>query len=443
VVKPATIILVTNTNDSGLGSLRDALAVANDGDTIDATGVSGTILLTSGHLNVDEDVTISGPGANHLTVDGDGQSRVFFINLGRTVTIDGLTVENGYSDYGAGIYNLRAMLTVSNCIISGNSGGGISNDEGALMVSNCIISGNSDLGGISAGTGPSGIATITIDNSTISGNSASYGGGVLNSASGYAELTITDSTISGNSAELGGGIYNSTSGSQGAYSTVTLRNSTVDDNSASDGGGIYSSAGRPNRASLSVENSTISHNSASNNGGGIYNAAGGTFSSAGVTVINSTLSGNSANANGGGICNLAAGGGFATLVLGNTILNAGTLGENIFNEAATVNSVGYNMSSDDGGGLLTGSGDHINTDPVLGPLQDNGGLTLTHALLPGSPGINAGAPSFTPPPFYDQRGTGFDRIVNGRIDIGSFEVQAPRPSPTPRPRPTAHPRLTP
>src|SRR5207237_6036332 len=65
----------------------------------------------------------------------------------------------------------------------------------------------------------------------------------------------------------------------------------------------------------------------------------------------------------------------------------------------------------------------INTDPMLGPLQDNGGPTFTHALLPASPAIDTGDPNFTPPPFFDQRGPGFDRVVNGRIDIGSFEVQ--------------------
>ena len=103
-------------------------------------------------------------------------------------------------------------------------------------------------------------------------------------------------------------------------------------------------------------------------------------------------------------------------------------------DSGTITSDGYNLSSDDGGGFLIGPGDQINTDPMLGPLQDNGGPTLTHALLPGSPAIDAGDPSFTPPPFYDQRGPGFDRVVNGRIDIGSFEVQA---TPTPTPTPTA------
>ena len=84
---------------------------------------------------------------------------------------------------------------------------------------------------------------------------------------------------------------------------------------------------------------------------------------------------------------------------------------------------GYNLSSDDGGGYLTGPGDQINIDPLLGPLQNNGGPTFTHALLPGSPAIDAGDPNFTPPPSTDQRGCPFDRVFNGRIDIGSFETQ--------------------
>ena len=95
------------------------------------------------------------------------------------------------------------------------------------------------------------------------------------------------------------------------------------------------------------------------------------------------------------------------LEIGNTILNRGASGVNIYsNGDGIVTSLGYNLSSDDGGGILTGPGDQINTDPLLGPLQDNGGPTFTHALLPGSPAIDAGDPNFTPPPFFDQRGPG-------------------------------------
>jgi hypothetical protein len=107
------------------------------------------------------------------------------------------------------------------------------------------------------------------------------------------------------------------------------------------------------------------------------------------------------------------------------------------------------------GGFTLYGGDQINTDPLLGPLQDNGGPTLTRALLPGSPAINAGDPNFTPPPLHDQRGTPYVRVFDGRLDTGSFEVQPtptltptptprpPRVSPTPRSRPTPSARPTP
>jgi hypothetical protein len=388
----AATITVSNTNDSGPGSLRQALADANDGDTInfDSSLNGQTITLTSGELNVDKDVTITGPGANHLAVDGNAQSRVFYINPGKTVTVSGLTVENGYSDSppgGGGIFNYDATLTVNNCIISGNSGGGISNDgfrgSATLMVTNCTVSGNS-------------------------ATSAGNGGGIGNGAvEGGAVLTVSNSTISGNSAGVGGGIGN---GADPGYAMVTISNCTISDNSADYGGGILNACSVGGVSGVTVSNSTISGNSAIGNGGGIYNVRAGTYTG---------------------------------LELDSTVLNAGNSGENIFNAGGTVTSHGYNLSSDNGGGYLTGPGDQINTNPLLGPLQDNGGPTFTHELLPGSPAINVGDPSFTPPPFYDQRGPDFGRVINGRIDIGSFEVQGPTPTPTPRPLPTARPRPTP
>ena len=109
---------------------------------------------------------------------------------------------------------------------------------------------------------------------------------------------------------------------------------------------------------------------------------------------------------------------------------------------STIRSDGYNISSDDGAGYLNGPDDQINTDPLLGPLQDNGGTTFTHALLPGSPATDSGDPNFFSPPLYDQRGPGFDRVRGTRIDAGSFEVQNP-PTPTPTPRPLLTPRSRP
>jgi hypothetical protein len=143
----------------------------------------------------------------------------------------------------------------------------------------------------------------------------------------------------------------------------------------------------------------------------------------------------------------------------NTIFKVSPGGHSIVSDGfSTIISDGYNLTSDDGASYLNGPRDQINTDPQLGLLQDNGGPTFTHALLPGSPAIDAGDPNFVPPPLYDQRGPGFDRVRGDRIDIGSFEVQeitptptptststprvtpTPRVAPTPRPRPTQVPR---
>ena len=199
------------------------------------------------------------------------------------------------------------------------------------------------------------------------------------------------------------------------------------------GGGIYAIGFAANLPlNVSIGNSTISGNSAGTNGGGIYDVRSL------LHVGNSTISGNSAGS-GGGIYNDGGADGGINGEISNTILNAGASGENIINNNGLFNSLGYNLSSDDGGGYLNGPGDQINTDPLLGPLQDNGGPTFTHALLPGSPAINEGDPNFTPPPSYDQRGPNFYRVRDLNIDIGSFEVQAgfgPRQRPTPHPRPT-------
>src|SRR6266480_7900685 len=125
-------ITVINTNDSGPGSLRQALVNVNDGDTInfDSSLNGQKITLTNGQLSVDKDVTISGPGAKNLAVDGNRLSRVFYINPDKTVTIDGLTVATGHTfGNGGGIFDDAAALTVTNCVLSGNSadsyGGGI------------------------------------------------------------------------------------------------------------------------------------------------------------------------------------------------------------------------------------------------------------------------------------------------------------------------------
>src|SRR2546427_7959064 len=133
IILSAATITVSNTADSGAGSLRAALAGAANGDTIDATGVTGTITLTSGQLLINHDLSINGPGPTNLAIDGNfpnTMNRVFLVMNGVTVSISGLAITNGHiSGNGGGIFNFGSTLTLSNCAISGNfsdgAGGGI------------------------------------------------------------------------------------------------------------------------------------------------------------------------------------------------------------------------------------------------------------------------------------------------------------------------------
>jgi len=198
-----TTISVTNTDDSGPGSLRQALAIANNGDTIDATGVSGVITLTSGELLVEKSVTIKGASADVLAVDGNATSSVFQITFVGTVTISALTIRNAQGTEGGGMFN-EATLTIVNSTISGNTateGGGAFN-AGTLNIVNCTFSGNTAIQG--GGTYITGQNT-TITNSTFSGNSAPVGGG---GCVNHGTLQITNSTFSDNSTDFASGILN-------------------------------------------------------------------------------------------------------------------------------------------------------------------------------------------------------------------------------------------
>ena len=440
----ASTITVTNTNDSGPGSLRQALTNVNDGDVVNFA-VSGTIALTNGELLVDKSVTISGPGAATLAVDGNFTTRVFHIGPGKTASISGLTLTGGSagSENGGGILNDHAILTMDSCAVRNSGGfglgGGIYNDgsagSGALTILNSTVSRNRASyagGGIYNDADNGGNATLTIMNSTVDGNGAAYndipfgggeGGGIYNSG---GMMTITNSSVSDNSAGLPGPNFPTGAGAGiSNYGTLTITNSTISSNNCFlFAGGVY------NNGTLTITNSTVTGNSAvGQHDGHPWGHGGGIVGE--VTLTNSTLSNNYSNLSAGGIEGSGA--------IGNTILNSNS-GANI---TGSMTSLGYNISSDDGGGNLTGPGDQINTDPMIGPLQNNGGPTLTHALLPGSPAVNAGDPNFTPPPFYDQRETPYVRVFNGRIDIGAFELQ-PRhhATPTPRSRPTPPPRPT-
>ena len=418
-VHAATTITVQNTGDGvanaancpGSGCrLRDAIAAARNGDTIDFS-VTGTISVIRDGFIVGRNITISGPGAANLAIKG-ARSAVFFVGTDKTVTISGLTITNGAGLDGGGIVNDRSALRVFNCVLKNNKANG---DGGAIA--------NSARYGTRA--------TLIVSGCTFSNNSAQTGGAISNSnfAGDNATVSVTFSTFDHNTARQdGGGICNKSLHSAGA--TVTVSNSTFSRNVVGQlccsgrGGGIYNYAASGSPATVQIINSTFSDNSTMRfgDGGGIYNT--GEAGNARLSISNSTFSGNTAGGGVGSIHNLGMG---ATATLINTIFNAQT-GPSIQNQRGNVTSGGYNLSSDIGGGVLTGPGDQINIDPKLGPLQNNGGPTDTHALLSGSPGINAGDPhfdpnAFDPPLIDDQRGGFYARVVNDRIDIGAFEVQ--------------------
>jgi hypothetical protein len=424
---------------------------------------------------VDKDVIINGPGPDLLGVfrSSNAYFRIFHVMPNSTVTIAGLTISGGAGDQrgGGGILNDHATLTIEGCAVQNsfalqyNSGGGVYNNgsggTATLTILNSSISGNGAYyagGGIYNDAQNGGSATMSLTGSTIDRNFAAYngfplgggeGGGIYNDV---GTVTVTNSVVSNNSAGVSVEFPVGTGGGISNYGTLTITNSTITSNQVELIGGGIANAG-----TLTITNSTISGNGAiGQHDGQPWGRAGGISGS--VTLTNSTLSGNYANLSGGGINGGGSianstisgnnGGGIVVngpLQIGNTILKAGA-GANISNQGGTVTSHGYNVCSDNGGGFLNGPGDQINTDPMLGPLQNNGGLTFTHELLTGSPAIDAGDPNFTPPPYYDQRGPVFWRVRNGRIDVGSFEVQVgttPSPTPTARPSVTPRPHPTP
>jgi hypothetical protein len=441
----AATITVTNGNDSGPGSLRQAVLNASSGDTINFAPSVTNVTLTSGELVIDKNLIITGPGANRLTVQvGTAiNARVFNITSSTvTVSISGITISNGHAEYdsGGGILNAGA-LTLTDCTISDNfagnfagipivGGGGVINDNGTMTITDCTISNNQEFDGQGGGGVLNDNGTMTITGCTISNNSASQpgfaggpltaeGGGILNDSGG--SLIITNSTISGNTC--------SATGVEPTFQIVALAY----------GGGV------DNKGSITITNCTISGNSAVANGftsedtgygGGISN--GGDLQITSSTIAHNSASGD--NAFGGGI--------YGATRTGSSIiaLNSALVGPD-FTGAGGLQSTGYNIVGNNADAVINSQPtDQIGTpaspiDPILGPLADNGGPTLTHALQPGSPAINRGDPAAPP---QDQRGYG--RL--GVPDVGAFEFNGIPPTPTPTPRsptptPTATPATTP
>jgi hypothetical protein len=405
-VAHADTFTVTNLNDTGSGSLRQAILDANlngNGNTVDdivfASGLTGTIHVqsTSNYgLYPESPMNIHGPGADKLTLDGGGDSYILaFINTdynadpGQPVIISGMTLTNGNADGDFGI----------------SSGGAISAPNADLTISNAVITGNRGLnaaGGIFSGDGP----RVTVIDSTISGNTAdpgnnSYGGGI------YAEndALIQGSTIVDNNARDGGGIYSTES----SGNSLTIQRSTIARNHAvnDDGGGVWFCCGE-NGERLIVQSSTISGNSALTSGGGL-NIYIGDPSYLRPEIDNTIVSGNTCVP-----CNIHPGSddlytGEPANVTFSLIQNPGPAGQ------ITDTVPGSNI---------------VGVDPQLGALASNGGPTQTMALAGSSPAVDKGSAfGFT----TDQRGVlrpiDFPSIPNSAAagadgsDIGAFELQ--------------------
>jgi hypothetical protein len=365
---------VSNCADSGAGSLRQAVISANGAagaDTISFSLACNLITLTTGELQITDSVTITGPGASVLTVSGNNNSRVFEINAtGMTVGISGLTITGGNGNPGGSgggiLITYASVVNIDSVIVTGNTTGG---DGGGIYHTN--------YGG-----------TLTLTNSTISNNVAGADGGGLNL---YSSAVVRNTTVSGNTASSGGGGIVAYLDNPGT--TLLIENSTISGNTKTTasraGGGIRISTDNAGNSAM-IRNSTIVNNTSATTGGGISAYA----SNLNLTITNTIIAGNSAA--------------------------SGTPDLDREIAAPQVLNVTYSLIQG-GGGAINGTnvGNIFGVPAGIGPLANNGGPTLTHLLLPGSPAINAGDPTFVPPPATDQRGQ--PRVAGGRIDIGSVE----------------------
>jgi len=436
-------LTVTNANDSGAGSLRQAIEDANaaagaDVIEFDASLNGETIVLTSGSMQITDDLTITGPGSDQLTIDGNDLYRIFendattavsgllltqgyalasggaiynsatltledvsltdsysdnqggaIYSTGGALTIDGATIQGNRSDgHGGGVAGDGSTLTINDIPISNNFanefGGGIFTFGGTLLLSNSTISTNEcgdDGGGIGNEEG-----VLTIIGSSVSDNIAGdYGGGLTTE---YGEVSIADSSFSGNHAgRYVGGIENE-------YGPMSITNSTVTNNTAVEGaGGIYNYD-----AQMTLTNATISGNTAGLRGGGVTNWDGT------MTITDSTIADNTAVVSGGGIWQPR---GVLLLVRTTVTRSTAASGGGIDNSAAAtlIDSVVSECTATDVGGGIR-SGDPDTDEPVLtlinsvvtlntassggGIAQTDGTLTITGSSITSNTSTGAG-----------------------------------------------------
>ena len=414
---------------NGICTLRAAIQEANahagdDGIDIDAQTytLGGTEIAITGAGGL----TITGTaGAASTIVDGNLLSRVFSVSSTGAVTISGVTIRNGNTSRlggfagGSGIRNSASALTINDSVITGceangEGGGGLLNLGGTVNLNRTLVTGNKSIPNLGSGGGVSNVGNpskVTLTDCTVSNNEAGHiGGGILNIGD---TLTLIRTTVSGNkSAGTGGGIDNNN------FSTITAVNSTLSGNEAGGRGGAINSEG----AGVNLRNVTITENIGSKT---IGSGGGGIAGSGVFTVRNSIIAGN-------------------TSVLGTA--------EDCL---ASVSSEGYNLFGTTGAGcVISGdaTGNMTGVSAGLAALASNGGSTQTHALLGGSPAVDAGNPAApggggTACEATDQRSSArpFDGDGSGgaRCDIGAFESQVVLSTPTPAATPTSTGTATP
>ena len=357
-------VTVLNNADNGAGSLRKALGTVCVGGTIhfSDTLASQTITLLSGPLTLGKNVTIDGSAASSLTISGNNTDRVFIVNAGTTATVKHLNVTKGYGwQLGGGILN-NGSLTLDHVNVTGN-----------VMATNAgdFWQGG---GGIYNGSG----AVFNLIDSSVSNNQAAWSGGGVYSFFNTTN-TIVRSTISGNvSNDVGGGIR--------SLGNFTILDSTISGNTAKGwhGGAIFQTDGN-----ITITNSTIANNIGPDWAPSTFfiGQFGGGFVPT-LTLTNNVITGNHWYA-----CEK-----FASGTTGNVV------------------SGGHNLIQDDS--CNPASSDLVVWDALIGPLADNGVPTLTHALLPGSPAIDAG--DDTACSALDQRGV--SRPQGAHCDIGAYEA---------------------
>ena len=408
--KPAGVhgaVVVTNCDDSGPGSLREAYFNAVDQETIDLSELScSTISLTTGALTDSPSATnvaLLGPGKYDLTIDGGNSNRVVVHNGSGYVQLLGLSVTGGSYNgpYGGGcIYSYGgvavAYANISACSLSSSGtdhafGGAIYAKGGVLLqdahitASSAHAASSDSAGGAIWAGGSTNVITSTISGNSVAGDGSHYarGGGLF----ALTDVAVFYSTFADNTADSGGGIF-----LVGATTEpMVVGNSTISGNHARGaGGGLYSKY-QP----LALSSSTITANTA------VFDFGAGAYLASDTDIESTIIAGNSSQDG----------------------LEASDLGGNA--QIAITGANNLIIAS-----TLPVPPDTIAADPMLGPLQDNGGFSQTHALLSGSPAIDHGNDTLGAD--FDQRGHddstsrfGYEREVGASADIGAFEFGAP------------------